>query len=132
MRIICIFFLKIFLPWISGEKRLKLLQRQQFFKGIHLGHIPVRRAEAEGAPNKGNTGLHGGFVVTLGVADIHRVGDSMPGHQGADGLALAGAGIAKAQVAGNVGLQTQLFHAELGIAALAVADDEDPVEFNKL
>ena len=48
-------------------------------------------------------------------------------HQGQDGLALTGAGVAEAHVPFNVGGQAQLFDAQLGIAALAVADDEQAV-----
>ena len=53
-------------------------------------------------------------------------------HQGADGLSLAGAGVAEAHVALDIGGQAQLVHAQLGIAALAVADDEQAVLFGKL
>ena len=48
-------------------------------------------------------------------------------HQLADGLSLAGAGVAEAQMTLDVGCQTQLVHAQFGVAALAVADDEEAV-----
>ena len=51
----------------------------------------------------------------------------MPLHQTPDGLALAGAGVAEAHVPFEKTIQTQLRDTKLRIAALAVADDEEPV-----
>ena len=48
-------------------------------------------------------------------------------HQGADGLSLAGAGVAEAQMAGDAAGQPQLGNAQLRIALLTVADDEQAV-----
>ena len=69
------------------------------------------------------------FVVALGVADVGAAFNMVFVHQSADGLALAGSRVSEAQVPGDVGGQAQLFHAQLRIALLAVADDKKPVLF---
>ena len=56
----------------------------------------------------------------------------MVGHELLDGITLAKARITEAQVAGNQLTQPHLFDAQLGIAALAVADDEQAVLFHQL
>ena len=70
-----------------------------------------------------------GFLVAQGIAHIDARTDGMGFNQPQDGLALAGAGVAEAQVALHPGGQTQLPDAKLGIAALGIADDEDSVLF---
>ena len=53
-------------------------------------------------------------------------------HQPLDGLTLAGAGVSEAQMAGEQVPDAQFIHTQLGIAALTVADNEQPVLFCQL
>ena len=56
----------------------------------------------------------------------------MLGHQGLDGLALAGAGVAEAHPAAHQLPDAQLVHAQLRVAALGIADDEETVGLGQL
>ena len=76
-------------------------------KRINLLLVSIRGAEAEGCPDEGNIRFQSGFVIALGVADVDHVirGNAIALHQLPDGLALAGAGIAEAQMILDVCLQ---------------------------
>ena len=91
----------------------------------------LRLPKAVGSKDKGNSGIQSSLIIPLGVADIGGIGDMILLHQRADGLALRGLGIAVAEMACNIGGQTQLFHAELRITFFRVADNEQPVIFCK-
>ena len=71
------------------------------------------------------------FHIPLCVADISGGGNAVFFQKGADGRTLVRTCIAEAQVAGNQPVQAQLADAQLRVALLAVADDEQPVGFGE-
>ena len=69
----------------------------------------------------------GCFHIAHGIADVAGGGNVMIRHQLFDGFALAGEGVAVAQVTGEQMLNSQLLGTKFRIAAFAVADNKQAV-----
>ena len=95
--------------------------------------IPVRGlAEAVGRPHERQARLLGRFHVALRVADVDRVADIAALTQQAQRLPLRQARVPEAVEVADQAAETALFHQQLDIALLAVADDEQAVRFVQL
>ena len=84
----------------------------------------IRLTEAVISPNEIDTCIQGRFIVALGIAHIHSIGDVVIFHQNPDSLALMRSGITVAQIAFDQMRYTQLLCRQLGITLLSVADDK--------
>ena len=100
------------------------LQIQKILEAMDGADAGIRLAESIVCPDKVDARIHGGFVVALGIAYIDSIIDAVVFHEDTDGLTLVGAGVAVAQITGDQMIHFQFSGSQLGIALLAIADNE--------
>ena len=107
------------------------LKLQKLADIINAGIELLRGAKAVGGPDEGHPCQICRLHVPLGVADVGAAGDAVLLHQYFQGLTLAAVGVAEAQVTLKALAKPQLADAQLRVALLAVADDEEAVLFRQ-